>query len=206
MSTPPPAASLYSRLFLRGLGELPMLVCHGDRAHVGNLVMDKGAVHFRDRGCLRNVAASSVAPCWDLGILGALVDLHDREWHSLTFLGPDHCTIPVDLSTTRLRVIARLVADTDENVLDFVGSVYRGFKLMLDGNLLPVVLPLGIDTDTGKAGLAVSDFRFASVPLETVLEVNALVRTAVDRHLTLAVEELELGADEFDSLFARYRP
>src|SRR5690606_15331382 len=125
-------------------------------------------------------------------------------WTSLSFLGPDLCTIPVDLSSTRHRVLGRIAATSGESVLSFYGSVYRGFKMMLDYNLLPVILPFALDTDRGVTGLAVSDFRFATVPIDVVLRVNDLVRAAVDRHLTLSVEEVDVDDQEFERLFGRY--
>jgi hypothetical protein len=137
--------------------------------------------------------------------LGAVADIKGRDWESLTFLGPDHCKIPVDLSTTRNRVLGRSIIKSGESVLTYCGSIYRGFKLMMDSNLLPLVIPIPIEVDGGITGLAVTDFRFATVSLETVREVNDAVRTSVDRHTTLSVEEVEFGDEEFDSMFAQFK-
>jgi len=197
-------ADLYRRMFLRGLGELLMLRHKDDQVLLGYLTMEKGTLVFRDRGLLQGVSFASVAPCWDLGLVGAVADIPDNPWSSLSFLGPDLCTIPVDLSSTRHRVLGRVAAATGESVLSFYGSVYRGFKLMMDYNLLPVVLPLPIETERGVTGLAVTDFRFATVPIEVVLRVNDLVRAAADRHLTLSVEEVDVDDQEFERLFGRY--
>ena len=102
-------------------------------------------------------------------------------------------------------MLGRSVAASGENLLSFVGSVYRGFKLMLDSNLLPLVLPLQIETQQGALGLAICDFRFATVPIETLHGINDLVRVAVDRHMTLSVDEVELDDNEFEKMFGQFK-
>jgi hypothetical protein len=204
MSTTSSPVALYESLFERGLGEFPMLRHRDGRVYVGFLVKDKSQLVFRDRGLCEELSASQVAPCWDLGIAGAIVDVRNQPWESLSFLGPDHCKIPVDLSSTRRRVMGRHVAGTGENVLSFFGSIYRGFETMLANELLPLVLPLTVETREGL-GLAVTDFRFASVPMALLIKVHDLVRTAVDRQATLRVEEVDVDDSEFASLFGRFR-
>ena len=86
----------------------------------------------------------------------------------------------------------------------FQYSHYRGFVMLLDGHLFPIVLPLVIETLDGGRGLAVNDFRYASVPLETVLAVNDAVRAAVERQVCLTVEDFEVSDEEFGSLFGGY--
>ena len=206
--SPPTIANVpltfFRDLFDRGLGELPMLQRTRDRVLVGNLVMDKGELRLRDRGLMHGIKPEAVAVCWDLGIVGAVCDLQGNEWSSLTYLGADHCKIPVDLSATRHRLLKGITSTVGEDAITFKGSVYRGLKLLLDAHLLPLVLPLPIDTDEDVIGLAVCDFRFASLPLEILPKVNELVRTSVDHHLTLGIEEFELSDDEFQELFAGY--
>lgn len=204
MTDPANPRALYEAMFERGLGEFPMLRHREGKVYIGFLVKDKSQLVFRDRGLCEGISASQVAPCWDLGIAGAIVDARNKPWESLTFLGPDHCDIPVDLSSTRRRVMGRLVAATGENVLSFCGSIYRGFETMLANELLPLVLPLAVDTREGR-GLAVTDFRFASVPMQLLIKVHDLVRTAVDRQATLRVEEVNVDDSEFESLFGRFQ-
>lgn len=191
-------------LFARGLGELLMMRARGPQVMLGNLVMDKGALTFKDRGLLHDVEPARVAPCWDIGITGAICNLHKRDWDSLTYLGPDLCHIPVSLSSTRHRLLRSVVNVAGEDMITFEGSAYRGFKMLLDAHLLPIVLPLVIETRSGAKGLAVTDFRYASVPLETVLAVNDAVRVSVERQVCLTVEDFEVSAEEFGSLFSGY--
>ncbi len=197
-------SSFYAALFERGFGELPLMREQQGRALLGNLVMDKGRLAFRDRGLLKGIDASNIATCFDMGIIGAIADISGNEWESLTYLGADRCKIPVDLSATRHRVLRGISAQAGENVLGFYGSVYRGFQLLLESNLLPVVLPLRIQTVDGLTGLAVADFRFATVPLPVVSRVYDLVRVSVERNLTFSVEEVDINDSDFEAMFGSF--
>ena len=196
--------TLFSELFVRGLGELLMLRQKGERVMLGNLTMDKGHLTFKDRGLLAEIVPARVAPCWDIGIVGAVCDVRGNDWDSLTYLGPDHCTIPVDLSSTRHGLLRSVVNAAGEDLIMFKGSVYRGFKMLLDAHLLPVVLPIPIMTKEGVQGLAVTDFRFASAPIDVLFAANDLVRKSVDRRLSLSVEDFDVSDAEFDTLFGDY--
>lgn len=198
------SVKLFSDLFACGLGELLMLQRTADRVLLGNLVMDKGSLRLKDRGLTAGIKPDAVAACWDLGIIGAVCDVQGNEWNSLTYLGADHCSIPVDLSTTRHKLLKGITTTIGEDAITFKGSVYRAFKLLLDSHLLPLVLPFPIDTDEEVIGLAVCDFRFASLPIELLSKVNDLVRKSVENHLTLNIEEFDLNENEFQELFANY--
>ena len=86
----------------------------------------------------------------------------------------------------------------------FCGSIYRGYEAMLANEFLPLVLPMSVETREGP-GLAVTDFRFASVPMDLLIRVHELVRAAVDRQATLRVEEVHVDDSEFQSLFGRFQ-
>lgn len=197
-------SKLMHDLFGRGLGELLIMHHNGQQVMLGNLVMEKGDLVFKDRELLADVAPARVAPCSDIGVVGAICDLSDNEWDSLTYLGPDHCHIRVNLSATRHKLLRSIVNLAGEDLITYRGSVYRGFKVLLDAHLLPVILPVPLETRMGVTGLAVADFRYATVPLETVLKVNDWVRTSVERHVSLTVEDFEITEEEFGSLFGDY--
>ena len=196
--------NLFRDLFDRGLGELQMVQQTADRVLLGNLVMDKGSLMLRDRGLMKGIKPLAVAACWDIGIIGAVCDVQGNDWASLTYLGADHCKIPVDLSSTRHRLLKGITSVVGESAIVFKGSVYRGFQLLLDANLLPLVLPFPIDTDENVIGLAVCDFRFASLPIDILSKVNDLVRSSVEKYLKLGIEEFEINESEFEELFAGY--
>ena len=197
-------ARLCHDLYDRGLGELLMMEKHGDKAMLGNLTMEKGRLLFKNRKIFEDVPTAMVAPCWDIGIIGAVCDLPGNDWESLTFLGPDHCRIPVDLSSTRYNLLRGISGPQGEHLISFKGSVYRAFQGMLESHLLPVVVPLPLHTDAGVPGIAVSDLRFASIPLEVAMQVNMLVRESTERQMTLMVEDLDVDDSEFEALFGAY--
>lgn len=196
--------ALLSVLYDLGLGDLPVLFSNQGKLMLGHLHREQDALVLRDAGLVRHMTPSDVEPCWDLGVIGAVCGLRDREWRALSFVGANRCRIPVDLSRTRHDLLRRVSNADGEQLVDFVGSVYRGYKIMLDGHLLPVVLPLAIETTEGAAGLAVCDFRFAAAPLDTMIKINDLVRAAIDRHLTLKLEDIELPDEEFNRLFGGF--
>ena len=195
---------LFHDLFARGLGELLMLRQKSEQVMLGNLTMDKGNLVFKDRGLLTGMAPARVAPCWDIGIVGAICDVRGNDWDSLTYVGPDHCQIAVDLSSTRHGLLRSIVNAAGEDLLVFRGSIYRGFRMLLDAHLLPVVLPVPIMTKDNIPGLAITDFRFASAPIDVLLAANDMVRKSVDRQLSLSVEDFDVSAAEFDTLFGDY--
>ncbi|MCP5145310.1 MAG: hypothetical protein H6978_10910 [Gammaproteobacteria bacterium] len=195
---------LCNDLFERGLGEFPAMARDAERVILGNFVKEKGQVVLRDRGLLKGISPASVSPCWDIGIIGSLCFLPGQEWESLSFVGADLCHIPVDLSSTRTDLLGRMRANSGETAITFKGSAYRGFKLLLDGHLLPVVLPLPVEVRSGGLGLAVCDFRYAATPLSVLSQINDLVMGAIERHLTVSVENLEIENMEFEKLFGTY--
>lgn len=204
METKNAPMALFQELFARGLGELMMLRQKSERVMLGNLVMDKGALVFKDRGLLGDMPPARVAPCWDIGIVGAVCDLRGNDWDSLTYLGPDHCHIPVDLSSTRHGLLRSVVNAAGEDLIMFKGSVYRGFKMLLDAHLLPVVLPIPIRTKYDVPALAITDFRYASAPIEVLAQLNDIVVKSIDRQLSLSVEDFDVSDDEFDTLFGSF--
>jgi hypothetical protein len=122
----------------------------------------------------------------------------------LSFIGADRCRIPVDLSRTRHDLLRYTQNAAGENIIDYRGGVHSGFNAMLNAHLLPVLIPYVIATHEGVAGLAVTDFRFASAPLGVTLRVNELVRQAIDPHLVSNLEDVDLTEDEFAHMFGNY--
>lgn len=191
-------------LYRRGLGEL--LVMHRTDKHVllGNIVMDKGKLTLKDTGLMKGVSPASVAACWDLGIIGAICNLANEEWESLSYLGVDHCEFEVDLSSTRRGMLLSAVGQYGDRVLDFKGSVYRGTKLALESHLLPIVLLYPIKTDHQVPGLAVTDLKLASIPLDIIIKLNDSINTSVEKKLAMDVLDLDISDDEFEKLFGGY--
>lgn len=193
-----------AHLFARGLGDLLTLHVTDGQVLLGNLLLEKGRVILKDRGFLKGVRAGQVATAIESGALGAVCDLPGQEWESLSFLGARHCHLPVDLSATRTGLLKSSRNRHGDALHDFRGSVYRGFQLMLDSHFLPVASLKAVDTAFDLAGLTVYDLRMASIGLDAVTAINDSVRRAIDRQLTLAVEDVSVTPDDFERLFGNY--
>ncbi len=198
------AGPALAHLFARGLGDLLTLHVVDGQVLLGNLLPEKGRVVLKDRGFMTGVSAGQIATAFESGALGAVCDLPAQEWVSLSFLGARHCHLPVDLSATRTGLLQSSRNRHGDALHDFRGSVYRGFQLMLDSHFLPVVSLKAVGTELGVTGLTVYDLRLASIDLDAVAAINDYVRRAIDRHLTLAVEDVSVTRDDFERLFGSY--
>lgn len=193
-------------LFKQGLGEVLVLHVTGSSALLGFLVYEKGKLVIRDQKYLSGIKPSQLAPCWENGVLGMVGDSREHEWQSLSFYGLERCELKVDLEKTRHGALAAAENQYGDNLLDFVGSIYRGYQLMLDNHFLPVVMLKAVRAKDGVQGLAVCDLRAAPMSLSVIRSVNADVRKAVEKHLVLEVEDAELTDEQFSKLFGNYLP
>ena len=192
-------------LYAAGLGELMVLHVAGDRPFLGQFVKDKGRLKLRDRGLLGKIELDEVATCFDMGICGAISLQPNREWESLTFTGPDWCELNIDLSATQVRLYRSAHGAFGERLSDFLGSVYRGYKLMLDSHIIPVLLMKPVAIDGGFHGLAVANLRVASVSMGVLGSVYDQLSAVTDQYLTLDVHDVSISESEFDELFARFK-
>jgi hypothetical protein len=194
-------AQLIHRMFMQGLGQLLVLHITSDNALLGHVSYEKGKLMIRDRGLLGKVKPAQLAPCWDYGILGCLYSTDKHEWNSLTFCGLEQTDMPVNLSDTRQGAMFAAENQYGENLVNFVGSVYRGYQLMLDNHYLPVITLKSIKTKSGEYGLAVGDLRAAPIDLSVIRKVNDIVRESIEKQLLLEVEDVQINPEKFDQLF-----
>lgn len=191
-------------LFDKGLGELLVLHRTNTTAVLGLLTYEKGRMIIRDQKYLSDVKPTLLDPCWDNGIIGVVCASKGKEWESLTYYGLEQCGVELNLERTRHRVLAAAENQYGDKLTDFVGSIYRGYQLLLDNHFLPVVLLKQLGTKNGEYGLAISDLRAAPLPLSLIRIVNDEVRQSVEKQLVLSVEDVELNSDQFDKLFESY--
>jgi len=197
--------NLIENLFNRGLGDFLLLHTQKGRIYLGKLLYEKGRMIVKDRGYLSSIKSDDLVPCWKNGILGMVCDEKDREWESLTFYGLEKCEIKPDLSKTRHLALSAAENQYGDNLIDFEGSFYRGFQLMLDNHFLPVLLIQKMRAKSGTTGLAVCDLRAAPMDLAIINKVNDVVRASVEKHLTLAVEDdVKVDQEQFNKLFGNY--
>lgn len=198
--------NLITPLFKQGLGEVLVLHVTESAALLGFLVYEKGRLVIKDQKFLASIKPSQLTPCWENGVVGMICDSKGHEWQSLTFYGLERCNLKVDLEKTRHGALAAAENQYGDNLLDFVGSIYRGYQLMLDNHFLPVVMLKPIQSVDGVQGLAVCDLRAAPMSLSVIRSVNAYVRKAVEKHLVLEVQDADLTDEQFSKLFENYLP
>ena len=197
--------AVINALFEFGLGELLVLHVHKRGPILGNVVKDKGKLILKDRKVLAGVSSAQLGPCYDLGVVGALSYQPGREWGGLTFSGPDLCDLHQDLSSTRVDLLTAACNEFNERLIDFDGSMYRGFQLLLETQILPVVLMQQVEIKTGEFGLAVSNLKFGGVPMQTLAAVHDTLSTVVMPQDTLEVESMRIDPEDFSALFAQFR-
>lgn len=198
------AANIVLKLFKDGLGELLTLHVTRDSVVLGSVVFDKGRLIVRDHGFLHGMKPAQFAPCFESGLLGMIGPSLGFAWQSLTFFGLEECALPVDLGKTRHGALVAAQNQYGESLINFTGSVYRGYQLMLDNHFLPVVTVREVSTKKGAKGLAVTDLRTVPMDLSIVRRINDVVRASVERRLVLEVEDVTVDDDEFKKLFAGY--
>jgi len=191
-------------LVKQGLSEHLILHIVNGKVCLGHVLYDKNRLHLKDTGVFGDISPKNFKPCWENGIVGMIVPSKNREWESLTFLGVEKCRIPVDLSATRHGVMGLARNQYGDSLVTFEGSIYRGFKLLLDNHFLPVILLHQIKSKASIDGLAVADLRIAPMPIKSVLLVNDMVSNVVDKKLSMAVEEADIDTIDFENMFGDY--
>ena len=192
------------KMFEQDLGELLVLHRTDTRVYLGPLLLDKGKITVKDAGLLPDIKVSDLDPCFDNGFIGCVSHSEGQEWDSLTFHGMELCDLPVSLSSTAHSTLASAGNEYGENLTDFLGSVYRGFKLMLDNQFLPALLLRHIQTHTGESGMAVTDLRMMLMEITMIRNLNNVVRETVEKHLTSGVDDVEIQDDQFEELFGDF--
>lgn len=192
------------KMFEQDLGELLVLHRTDTRVYLGPLVLVKGKITVKDAGLLPDIKVNDLDPCFDNGFIGCVSPSEGQEWDSLTFHGMELCDLPVSLSSTAHSTLASAGNEYGENLTDFQGSVYRGFKLMLDNHFIPVLLLRHIQTHTGESGMAVTDLRMMLMEITMIRNLNNVVRETVEEHLTSGVDDVEIQDDQFEELFGDF--
>lgn len=191
-------------LFRYGLGEHLILHIQNGKSILGKIVYEKGQMLLKDDELLEEFKPEYLKPCWQKGMIGMICSPKNKQWESLSFYGLQMCNLPVDLESTRHGNLTAAQNQYGEKLIDFVGSVYRGFNLMLDNHFLPVILLQQVKSQSGEIGLAVTDLRTAPMPINLVQKIHDIVREGVNRRLTFNVEDTDLTASDFQSIFKKY--
>ena len=196
---------LVEHLYKNGLGELFILHVFKDSPFFGKIVFEKEKLIIKDSKLLADIKVAQLEPCLNSGALGLITKVAGNPWESLTFFGLDQCKLPVDLSKTQHNVLIAAENQYGDNLVDFVGSVYRGYQLMLDNHFIPVVLLKSARNKDGVEGLIVTDLRAAPLPISLINSINNDVRKSIEKHLVMNIEEsVSMDDDEFGEMFKDY--
>ena len=199
-----PFIEIIQEMFGQGLEELLILHRTETRVYLGPLVLNNGRVSVKDARLLPGIKVSDVDPCFDNGFLGCVTHSLGKGGDCLSFHGMELCNLPVSLSSTAHSTLASAGNEYGENLSDFMGSVYRGFKLMLDNQFIPVLLLRNIHTHTGESGMAVTDLRMMSMDVSMIRNLNHVVRESVEKHLSSGLDDVEIQDDQFAELFGDF--
>ena len=196
--------TIIEKLFKYGMGEHLVLHVRDGRSILGKIVYDKGRMLLKDTGLLADFKPEYLKPCWEKGLIGMISSPLNKAWESLSFYGLQVCELPVDLESTRHSSLAAAQNQYGEKLIDFAGSIYRGFNLMLDNHFLPVILLHPVNSKSNESGLAVTDLRTAPMPIHLIQHLHDIVRENADMRPSLNVKDIDLGASDFQSIFRQY--
>ena len=195
---------LINDLYQHGLGDLLILHIVNNKVILGNITYNKGKLTFKDRNYLPDFNPADLKPCWENGMIGMVSKSSGHEWESLTFYGLEYCNIPVDLSSTRHGLLVAAENQFGDKLIDFVGSIYRGYQLMLDRHFLPVILFKEMSVKSGETGLIVTDLRTVRMKISLIRTIHDVVRESIADHLQVNISDADLNTMEFQNLFGDF--
>ena len=199
---------IINSLYKKGLGELLILHTKKGRLYLGRMLYDKERLVIKDQRFLSSLKSDELLQCWENGIIGAVCYSENQDWESLTFCGLEQCEVPSEdlLSKTGHGGLLAAESEYGEQIIDYFGSVYRGYQLLLSNHFLPVVLMTKIRTKKGGFGLAVSNLRAAPLSISIINDVHNVVVKSVEKYLTLEVDDVQIESEQFSTLFGDYLP
>ena len=199
---------IINSLYKKGLGDLLILHTMKSRIYLGRMLYEKERLVIKDQGFLSSLKSDELLQCWENGIIGAVCSSENQEWEGLTFCGLQQCEVsPEDLlSKTGHGGLVAAENEYGEQIIDYFGSVYRGYQLLLSNHFLPIVLMTKIRTKKGGFGLAVSNLRAAPLSIAVINDVHNVIMESVEKHLTLEVDDVQIESEQFSKLFGDYLP
>jgi hypothetical protein len=187
-----------------GLGSYFILHKTDTHIYLGNLIFEKGKLGVKDTGKLAGLSPELFKPVWDEALIGMICHSDKYEWDSLTFYGIEKCEVKPDLTTTRNSVLSAAENEYGDNLINFAGTIYRGFELMLNNSFLPVILLNPVKTKEGELGLGVSDLRLAPMKIDLLINIHDMVVKSIDKYRVLNVDDVEMTSDDFQKYFGDY--
>jgi len=198
--------SLLENLYNYGLCNYLILHKSNNHIYFGNLLFDKGNMSIHDTGLLKDLSPKLFAPVWNDGLIGMVSQTDKYKWDSLTFYGTEECDVPPNLGATRNTALASAENEYGDNLINFTGTIYRGFKLMLENSFLPVVLLKPIKSKSGEMGLVIADLRTAPLKIDLLITLNYMVVKSIEKFKVLNVDDVKMTDEEFAKHFGTYLP
>ena len=195
---------LIHTLYKQGLGEHLVLHLNKGQVILSHLTYEKGKLVFDNENYLKGFKPEHLRACWDNGTVGMVTQSSDHEWESLTFYGLEHCQIPEDLSSTRHGAMTATRNQFGDTLIDFKGSIYRGFQLMLESHYTPAIILKPLKATSGETGLVVADLRMIPMEIKLLQTIHDVVTKSIEIKDTLDIGDAGLSTAEFENLFGTY--
>ncbi len=179
---------LVESLFHHGLSELPVLHTRANGTYLGYMVYEKGHLAFKDSGLFS--WAEPIETDWTKYCIGMVCYREMLQWKSLSFYGLDYCEIGEEVNPDLMSSLTEVKNEFGDRLFDFVGSIYRAYKLLLANDFLPVVLLRQTTSKNNHPGLVIGDLRATPLPPEIMSEVRELIVQTLEIRLTVGLEEI----------------
>ena len=195
---------LLEKLCSYGIGNYYILHKSDTHIYFGNLNFEKGHLAVQDTGVLSDISPALFEPVFDEGLLGMVCHSKCHDWDSLTFYGLENCDTAPDLSSTRGASLMAAENEYGDSLINFEGSIYRGFDLLLENSFLPVILLSPMKSKQDEIGLMVADLRTAPMNIKKLLKLNDMVTQSIKMTKTMKVEDVDMSTEEFKKYFNNY--
>ena len=187
-----------------GLNNYYILHKSDDHIYFGNINFEKGHMGIHDTGMLSDCSSALFKPVWNEGLIGMICHSDEYDWETPSFYGLEHCDVKPDLSSTRGNSLLAAENEYGDCLMNFKGSIFRGFDLLLVNNFLPVILMKPMKSRSGEIGLMVSDLRVAPMDIKLLIKLNDMVVQSIKINKVLKVDDVDMSAEEFHKYFAAY--
>ncbi len=188
MNHNPNFMNLIESLFIHGLSELPVLYTRANGTYLGYMVYQKGHLAFKDSGLFS--CADPNLTDWNRYFVGMVCYREMLQWKSLSFYGVDYCRLSSNINRDLKASLTEVQNEFGDRLLDFVGSIYRAYNLLLANEFLPVVLLQQAFSTNNLPGLIIGDLRAAHLPPNIITEVHKLLTQTLEKRLTIGLDEL----------------
>ena len=195
---------LLEKLCNYGLSKYYILHRADNHIYFGNINFEKGHLAIEDTGMLSDFNPELFEPVWHGGLMGMVCQSNSKDWENLTFYGLEYCETKPDLSSTRGNSLIAAENVYGDTLIDFQGSIYRGFDLLLENSFLPVILLTPMKSTQGEIGLMVSDLRSAPMNIKILSKLNDMVTQSIQISKTMKVDDVDMSTEEFEKYFSTY--